>query len=78
MVSGYYNICLCFLRSPKKLSMKKACTIKLYVKQRFMAQKRIDHVNMWLEIEKWKTRYALKHHDYEIYLYFESKINSKN
>lgn len=42
-----------------------------------MAQTTTDYSSMIPTINKWKNRYALKHHDYKIYVYFQSKMNSK-
>jgi hypothetical protein len=57
--------------------MKRKCVLKLYVKQRLMAQATIDYTSMIQTIDKWKNRYALKHHDYKIYVYFQSRMNAK-
>lgn len=59
------------------MSTKKYCVLKLFIKQRVMAQKRVEYGQKDKTIEAWKTRYALKNHTYEIYVYLESKLNPK-
>ena len=48
------------------------CILKLYVNHRFMVQSRVKMIEKSNQIEKWKKRYALKNHNYEIYMYVES------
>ena len=37
-----------------------------------MVQSRVKMIEKSNQIEKWKKRYALKNHNYEIYMYVES------
>lgn len=48
--------------------------LKLYVNHNFMVQKRVRMAEMTITIEKWKTRYALRNHNYEIYAHVESRF----
>lgn len=50
------------------------CVLKLYVNHNFMVQKRVRMAEMTITIEKWKTRYALRNHNYEIYAHVESRF----
>lgn len=53
-------------------------TIKLYVNQKFVTQRKYQGKNSMKEIiEMWKKMYALDKHDYKIYIQFPSKMNPK-
>jgi len=56
---------------------KQFCVLKLYVNHRFMVQARVKTIEKSTQIERWKKRYALKHHNYEIYMYVESNFPNK-
>ena len=56
---------------------RRYCILKLYVNQKLMAQRKIEVVNIDEQIKKWKTFYALKHHNYQIYMQLPSSFNHK-
>lgn len=56
--------------------MEEKFTIKLYVNQKIVAQKKVRIFEVFKVVEYWKKIYALGHHDYEIYLYVPSKLNN--
>lgn len=42
-----------------------------------MVQTRVKMIDKSTQIERWKKRYALKHHNYNIYMYVESNFFDK-
>lgn len=53
------------------------CTLKLFVNHLFTIQTRVKISNVGATIDKWKKRYALNRHNYEIYMYVESNFPHK-
>lgn len=53
------------------------CTLKLFVNHTFMVQTRVKIANIGTTIDGWKKRYALNHHNYQIYMYVESNFPRK-
>lgn len=55
--------------------MEKKFTIKLFVNHKLTTQRTASVSEVNKIIEDWKSRYALKRHDYEIFIYAQSKMN---
>lgn len=57
--------------------MERVYTIKLFVNQKLAQQTRCKQGEYKRIIQRWKKIYALQRHNYEIYLYLESKMKLK-
>lgn len=56
--------------------MERRYTIKLFVNHKLTTQRTVNVSEIKKVIEQWKMRYALKNHNYEIYIYTPSKMNA--
>jgi hypothetical protein len=58
--------------------MNDNATLKLYVNQRLVSQRKANSKSTINEIiERWKRMYALDKHNYKIYIQVPSKMNPK-
>jgi hypothetical protein len=55
--------------------MDKKFTIKLFVNQKLVTQRKVNSSEVKKVIEQWIPRYALKRHYYEVFIYVPSKMN---
>jgi hypothetical protein len=55
--------------------MEKRYTIKLFVNHKLTTQRAVNQSEVKKVVEQWKKRYALRYHNYEIYIYTPSKMN---
>lgn len=55
--------------------MERKYTIKLFVNHKLTTQRLVNTSEVNKVIEQLKKRYALKNHNYEIYIYTPSKMN---
>jgi hypothetical protein len=55
--------------------MDKKFTIKLFVNQKLVTQRKVNSSEVKRIIEMWTSQYALKRHNYEVFIYVPSKMN---